>query len=376
MRIRRGLFILALGCLALVVLSNVARHAVIRQPLVDNNITLGQAYQLDGQLDDDLAALAETIDLKAGSMVHGDAALIGQTITISGRINGDLTAVGESLYIDPSAEITGSATFLVKEVTIDGRVDGDLNMRGESLKIKTHANLTGDIFACSGTIAYEGNIRSDQIQSCDASETLTNLENSNILRDTNITLPPLNIHLGSVQKSPVVGWLFSVLGALTLSGLSILAVVIFPRQISHMEESIRANPRSLGGVGFMVFLLAIGISFAFAVILAILPPLGVLLIPVYFIAGLIFFGMTLAGWITVALLFGDLLLRRFTRTAFPPLVTAAVGNFTLFFLWQILLLVPLAALLALVVPASIGLGAAVLTRVGTKPSHKSYFVQG
>ncbi len=374
MRIRRGLFILGLGCLLLVVLANAVRHTVMRQPLVDSSsVALGQSYQLDGQLDDDLAALAETIDLNAGSVVHGDAALIGGTITINGRINGDLTAVGESLLLGPAAEIMGEATFLVKEVTINGRVDGVINMRGENLQINPEATLAGDIFACTSTLNYDNNLRSEQVRPCDESETLANLDSGDIFNDPDFTLPPLNIHVGN---SPAVGWLFSILGALALSGLSILAVVIFPRQVSHMEESIRANPRSLGQIGFMVFLLVIGISFAFAVILAILPPLGVLLIPVYFIGALIFFGMTLAGWITVALLFGDLLLRRFTRTAFPPLVTAAVGNFTLFLIWQFLLLIPLAALLALVIPTSIGLGAAVLTRMGTKPSHKSYFVQG
>jgi len=374
MRIRRGLLFLGLGCLALVIVSNIVRQAVTRQPLIDSSgIALGQSYQLDGQLDDDLAALAETIDLKLGSIVQGDAALIGGTITINGRVNGDLTAVGESLLIGPAAEITGSATFLVKEVKIDGRVDGIINMRGENLQINSTAHLNGEIFACAGTIAYEGSLRPEQIRPCSESEALEYLDRGDIFRDAGITLPPLNIHVGN---SPATGWLFSILGALAFSGLSILAVVIFPRQISHMEESIRANPRGLGGVGFMVFLLAIGISFAFAVILAIVPPIGVLLIPVYFIGGIIFFGMTLAGWITVALLFGDLLLRRFTRTAFPPLVTAAVGNFALFFFWQILLLIPLAALLLLAIPTSIGLGAAVLTRMGTKPSHKSYFVQG
>jgi cytoskeletal protein CcmA (bactofilin family) len=374
MRIRRGLLILGLGCLLLVVLANAVRHAVIRQPLVDSSsVALGQSYQFDGQLDDDLAALAETIDLKAGSVVHGDAALIGGTITINGRINGDLTAVGESLSLGPTAEIMGEATFLVNEVVIDGRVDGVINVRGENLKINPDAKLAGDIFACTSTLSYDNNLRSEQVRPCNESETLANLDSGDIFHDADITLPPLNIHVGN---SPAAGWLFSILGALALSGLSILAVVIFPRQVSHMEESIRANPRSLGQIGFMVFLLAIGISFAFAVILAILPPLGVLLIPVYFIAALIFFGMTLAGWITVALLFGDLLLRRFTRTAFPPLVTAAVGNFTLFLVWQFLMYIPLAALLALAIPTSIGLGAAVLTRMGTKPSHRSYFVQG
>lgn len=371
---RRGLLFLGLGCIALVVLANTLRDAVMRQPLVDSgSVALGQSYQLDGQHDDDLAALAETIDLKAGSIVYGDAALIGGTITVDGRINGDLTAVGESLLLGPEAEITGEATFLVREVTISGRIHGALNVRGEHLQINPDAKLTGDIFACAGNIVFQENLRVGQVRPCSESETLAHLESGDVFRDTDIALPPLNIRIGS---SPGVGWLISILSALALSGLSVLAVVIFPRQISHMEESIRANPRGLGGIGFMMFLLAIGISFAFAVLLAIVPPLGVLLIPVYFIAALIFFGMLLAGWVTTALLFGDLLLRRFTRTAFPPLVAAAVGNFTFFFLWQILLFVPFAALLALAVPTSIGLGAVIFTRIGTKPSHKSYFVQG
>src|SRR5690606_30075795 len=142
---------------------------------------------------------------------------------------------------------------------------------------------------------------------------------------------------------------------------------------------VHTGPRSLGGTGLMMMALAAGVTFALIAAVVAVPPLGLVLVPVYVLAALVFFGMALAGWITITLVIGDFLLRRIGRVALPPLVIAAVGNLTLLLVWNLLALHPttrILGLIGLIGLGTIGLGATFITRLGTRPVHRSYLVQG
>jgi hypothetical protein len=94
---------------------------------------------------------------------------------------------------------------------------------------------------------------------------------------------------------------------------------------------------------------------------------------------LLFCGMLLAGWITVTLIIGDLILQRMGRSNLPPLVIAAVGNISMLLAWNLLALNSVsrfAAFLVLLVLGTVGLGATFTTRLGTRPAYRSYLVQG
>ena len=114
-------------------------------------------------------------------------------------------------------------------------------------------------------------------------------------------------------------------------------------------------------------------------VLAKLPVLGLLLLPVGLIAGVVVFGMVLTGWIALALLLGDWLVRRLVRHTLPPLITVVLGSAALFVLWHILALVPfgsLAGLAVMLLLGAVGLGATLSTVMGTRSMRRSYFVQG
>jgi hypothetical protein len=103
------------------------------------------------------------------------------------------------------------------------------------------------------------------------------------------------------------------------------------------------------------------------------------LIPLFLIVAVLFFGMVLTGWITITLITGNLILNRLGRVTLPPLVIAAVGNVSLLLVWNVLALNTYGRLCAgiiLLVLGAIGLGATFVTRMGTRPLHRSYLVQG
>jgi hypothetical protein len=130
----------------------------------------------------------------------------------------------------------------------------------------------------------------------------------------------------------------------------------------------------------MMILLAVGITVALALVVVSVPPLGIILVPVYLLIALLFFGMVLTGWITITLITGDMLLRRLGRVnTLPPLIIAAVGNISLLLVWNILALNEygrLGGTIILILLGSVGLGATLITRMGTRPLHRRYLVQG
>jgi hypothetical protein len=372
---RKGLFVLALGIIGVVVLATAARQALTRQPLLrSTQVKLEQSYILVGPVTEDLVVLAEVIHLQPDSRVTGNVALIGDMVQVNGPIEGDLTVLADTVLVGPEGHISGSATLLVDEATVAGQIDGRLHVRGDQITMLPDARIGGTVFVCAGSW-NDSREDAPPPRSCDESDLWSSTRTLAAVSDPNFVLPLLNVTISGAA----LAILSTALGSLALSGLSILAVVLFPRQISHIEEAVHTGPRSLGGTGLMMIALAAGVTFALIAAVVAVPPLGLVLVPVYVLAALVFFGMALAGWITVTLVIGDFLLRQIGRAALPPLVIAAVGNLTLLLVWNLLALHPttrIFGLIGLIGLGTVGLGATFITRLGTRPVHRSYLVQG
>jgi hypothetical protein len=141
----------------------------------------------------------------------------------------------------------------------------------------------------------------------------------------------------------------SATGSLVLGGLAVLAVTLFPRRVSLMAEAVRRRPGRLSRMGLALGLLLLGLSAVYLVLLAAVPLLGLLLLPLPLLLSMAFLGLAAGGWITLALV------------------------------WNALLLLPYGgwlALAALLVCGVVGMGAAASTHLGARALHESYFVQG
>ncbi|MBZ0296651.1 MAG: polymer-forming cytoskeletal protein [Anaerolineae bacterium] len=366
MRIRRLFIILIVAIVLMIVLANFARQAAVSASLVDTeNIIIQGDYDLNQSVTDDLVVVAERIMLQPDSLISGDAALVGGDILLNGAVGGDLTALAESLHLGPTTSINGNALLLVSDVTLDGQIDGEVNLRGETVTIGPEARLGTEVYVCAEEIIDQ---RADAVplRPCQESALMDAMDSLHTLQNLGGRGAPLAI-------------LLSFFSSLGLSGLAILSVAIFPRHVSHIEEAIRANATSVGTVGFMLILLLAGLGFTLLLVIAALPLLAIILLPVYLFVALVFLGMTLAGWVTVSLIIGDLLVARLGRTPLPPLVMAAFGSLAMVLGLHVLLLNPITrwvALVILLILCSIGLGAALITRIGTRPVYRSYLVQG
>lgn len=360
MRSIRGLLVLAIIAGALVALLNAARLR-LETPWSSGSVVVQSQYRLDTVIAGSLTVFGETITLGPQSAVGGQAALVGDFIHLAGVVSGDLTAIGSTVALAPETVIEGDALLLADSITLDGQISGKVYVRASDVVIHSTANISGALYICgSVTDARAG---AAPPLPCNAS-----------------TLSSWTALGSSPQAFFALGLEFTLFTSLVLSGLTVLAVTLLPRRISYMTEALRRQPRRLSLLGLALSLLTLGLGALYLVLLAALPLLGLLLLPAVLAVALALLGLAASGWVMLALLVGDFLLRGLARASVPPLVSAAAGSTVLAIVWNALLFAPLAgawpALAMLFVLYAAGLGTGVVTRLGTRPLQDSYLVQG
>lgn len=372
MNSRRYWLLLASIVLALLVLGAVSRYWVSTQEIdIESGLKLASEFTLADDFSGDLVVMAGNIRLEPESRVQGDASLIGATISIDGTIDGDLTTMGDSLTLLPGSHISGDVSLVGSNVTLGGRIDGSVRITSDHLTVLPDAQINGTISPCATTIT-DNRSEAAALVPCEHPP-ISVFDMLVSMRQPMDTLSTTQSAISGNVLLPLV------LGSLGLAGFSTLVVAMFPRQISRIEEAIRLRPGGLFGAGFAVFLLVFGLSAALIVILAVLPPVGLLLLPIYALAGIVGLALLIAGMVTLSLVIGDWLIHRVSRVSQPPLITVALGSLVLSLLLVLLALAPFGfalGVIALLTFSSVGVGAALFTRMGTRSLQRSYFVQG
>ncbi len=367
----RKLLVFAAVILAVLVIGGATSRAVLNRATSNNNDApvFISAYNLDGVKSDDLFVIADNAHLLAGSHIEADASLIGRSgVTINGQVDGDLTVMSGSITMGKGALIKGDAVLIGNSITLDGQISGDLKIVAENLSINPEASFKGELDICTNHLMNEksGNI---SIRQC----------------GTNELAGWQSIRTGLFAARPFTGGfsfaVFVVVGLITLglAALSGLIVTIFPRRFGQMSEAIRSLPRRASRIGCLTLLMAVMVVGLLVMIIAVLPPVGLVLMPILALFMLPLGILFVIGWMTMALLAGDWLLRRFARRASPPMLTVIAGSLGLYVVWTLLGVLPFGFLLSALVMGllgAVGLGAAIMTRVGSRSASPSYFVQG
>mgnify|MGYP006952610017 CR=1 FL=1 len=355
----------------LLTLAAAARPRVVQQPLVDaDNIGFRESFTLSDTLDDSLFMMANTVTLEETSRVTGDAAFIAETVTVNGRVDGDLTVTGGTVILGGGASVGGDLLLIGGTAALGGRVEGNLSVSGARLTIAPEAEIQGTFSACVETLT-DGRERGDTLQPCNLASMTGAFE----------AFQPFTRGASFLSPDPVVvGLISTAFVSLALAGLATLAATVFPRQISHIEEAIRVTPRHQVITGVMTLLFIVGVGSGFIFLLAKVPAVGVVLFPVLIVGGLALLGVTLIGLVTLAIVLGEWMLGRISPAgAFPPLIAAGAGSATLSLLLHLPVFLPYGALVSVVfilLLSTVAVGAALTTRLGTRPLRQSTFVQG
>ncbi|MCZ2094840.1 MAG: polymer-forming cytoskeletal protein [Anaerolineae bacterium] len=367
----RNFLVFAGAVVGILILALLVRQPFLQRATPDEKNVIFESYTLTERHAGDLAIFGGTVALDVGSRVGGSASLLGDTIAVAGAVEGDLGAIGDTLIVNPGAQIAGNANLLGTAVTFGGTVAGDLHISAEQVTILPGARISGVVDVCAENLT-------DQRVDVPAPTCINNGINPFAaliaLRETSLGGSTLGARLDTLATMGI-----AIVGMVMLTGFSVLLVTFFPRQISHIEEAMRARPRGFGGVGIAVYALAVGVFFGMILLLATIPPVGLLLIPVFLILVLALVVLTMTGLVTAVIMIGDWLLSRVSKFPTPPLIAAVAGSLALSVGLAAVALLPFGfaiSVLLLGLFSSVGLGASLFTRIGTRPVGRTYFIQG
>jgi cytoskeletal protein CcmA (bactofilin family) len=295
--------------------------------------------EIPGKVTGDLNAWVQSADL-SGKMGDG-ARVFCQDLSVTGEIDGDLIAVCASVVIDRSAHITGDLDAKGANIDVRGIVDGDID-------------ATGGEITFSGKAGGNAKLKADVVEVDPGAHVAGDLEYTSRER---VNIDTSKVAGGSVSYSPekprptvsrhgVMKW-FMMMATALLSGLA--AIAIFRQSAAGIVATVRSDGLKSAGIGFIT-LIVVPVAAALSCILIITIPAAILVLLAYAL-------LVYLAQMPVAVLLGDLVLKRLGQAGTSPFVALAVGVPILYLLFA----VPIIGKIALFATIFTGFGAIVIT---------------
>ncbi len=326
---------------------------------------------------------------------NGDVVAVGSSVTIRGKVNGDVVALGGDAFV--RGTVNGDLVAIGGNIDLDGTVSGDAVSLGGTITLSSTTEINGDLVAIGGSLEKpEGATIHGEIVSLNPNlgEMIRALSDKipgimGKLEDMDIDVP----HEGKMHErhrrrhkdeSPMDHFFNYIFFLLALGGLAVihmLAALLFEKPTRRVAAALAGDFWKAAGFGllaaicFIPLLAFLGISI-----------IGIPIIPLLFL--LIFVSMIM-GVSAVSLLLSERLypalkkpqpgVAKSVGAGFAVLcvffivgkvLTPLGGFFTLF--GVILIMTNLMLLFAGIL---MGLGAVIMTRLGTR-SHLAIVVSG
>ncbi len=326
----------------------VAGSSIVIDGTVNGDLwAAGQEITINGTVNGSIVAAARTITISGE--VDRAARLAGETLTINGNIKGDLFAFASKANISGSAVIDGDIIFGAGSSYIDGQVGGNIKGGGGEVRISNGVGgditLNADALHIKDTANIQGNLTY-------TSESEADIEpDAKIGGTTTHNIPVVEEH---GKKGFATGLTGKVLGFFMILVIGIIIVVIFPRKMTSLANSIQTKPwwSLLWGA---VILIVTPIAAIIICITVIGIPVGLIALALYGIA-------IYLSSIVVALLIGRLILGRFSEVERKSMLIAALAIGLV--ILSILRLIPVAGFYIGLLIIIFGLGSLISSRVG------------
>jgi cytoskeletal protein CcmA (bactofilin family) len=311
---------LAVASILAIVLALVVPVAALAAGPKDGQVIFGGTFTLSaGQsVDGDLLVVGGVVTLEQGSSVHGDTVLFGGTISVDGEIQGNLAAMGGTVGIGPNAVI-----------------HGDVMRFGAVVSIDEAATIEGEVFS-----------------------------------EETFDIPPLDwrfvrptilpFQMWSSAWSPAFSVLWFTARVLLMAALAVLVVMFWPEPTRRVARAIVEQPLPSGGIGMLTLIVVPFLLLALA--------FTICLIPVSVLGLVVFGAAALFGVVAAGLEVGQRIALMF-RWELHPAAAAGLGTLVLSIVlggFSELPCIGVFGWLATFLVASLGVGAVVLTRFGSR----------
>lgn len=224
-------------------------------------------------------SMFDSVTVREGETVDGDVGSVFSSVDVRGTVNGNVFSVFSSV------SIAGN-----------GKVNGDVTSVFSSIGVHDNALVTG-----SATSVFSSIDRDATAQIRGAQTTGTANGEFDWPHEWTVEGP----HMTPATRS-TASWIGRILGgvfsALLLAGLGVLLVVLFPRRVEVVRDTIVESPWASLGVGFLGLLLSLPLA-----LIMLITCIG------FFIVAFGTFAATLFGLVAIGLWVGD----RVTDVAAP-----------------------------------------------------------
>ena len=283
----------------------------------------------------------------------------GDFVLESGEVlSGDLVLFGGNATLQEESRVIGDVFLMGGNVTVAGEVTGDVVLLGGNVELLPTANVHGDAVAIGGSLTRAAGARvGGQV-----------VEGGEIVGPFEFTLPfdfrfPSHRTIGPfdslrIGRSLVLNLVWFGFVSLLAAAVAVLVVMFWPEPTDRTGRAAIAQPILGGGLGFLTIVVA-----PFVIIML---AITILLFPVSIAGFVLVMSAGLFGWIALGLEVGKRLAEAFKWELQPP-AAAGLGTLVLtLVIGSIGLILPCVGWLAPFLVASIGLGAVMLTRFGSR----------
>jgi len=233
-------------------------------------IAAGKIIRVNGPVNGSIIAIGGTVNIN-GEVTHA-VRVLGETMNISGTIGRDLLVAGGEVSLASTAEIGSDLLLGAGTALIDGLIKGDINSGVESLTIASTSSIQGKLTYISEN---EANIQSGAQIMGPITHKLPDVK-ERIAVGTH-QLPGLKERLTPAGLwGKVIGFLMSLV-------LGIIIILLAPRRVKAVTESIRTRPWASLGWGAIILIFT-PIAALIVCITIIGLPLGLITLVLYSIA--------------------------------------------------------------------------------------------
>jgi cytoskeletal protein CcmA (bactofilin family) len=275
----------------------------------DGTLVIGEVYTLasDQVLFGDVVVIGSSFTMEEGATIHGHITLIGSTTAISGKVIGDIFILGGSTTLTSSAAINGNIDQLFHEIDIEPGAD-----------------ILGTIDTYSNPFAF---------------------------RQTWKGISTIFPYLANPERVLTSRMISSIAFCL----LACLITYLLPKPTQNSIRTIRNQPGTSWGIGFLALLLVPLIILILAITIC-LAPIALVLAVLFMIA-------MLFGWIALATIIGEKFNQWFYLRMAPVLQTL-VGSMLISVGISLLTLIPCLGIAISMLMGCYGLGGVIISRFG------------
>lgn len=279
--------------------------------------------------------------LSGGKFVFGDT----YTLRTGETLRGDLTIFGGNVMMEEGSRVEGDVSIVGGNVSIAGSVTGDLTVLGGNAHLLASARVDGDEAVFAGNVLKEPGavVRGRTSRAPAAFPT-----------PSPPTPPGAPVFPRDFRPSFDASPLGTIAGIALITVFAMLAVMLFPTNTARALDALREQALFAGVIGASTWV-------AVPLVLVLLT-VTICLIPFALVLGVVWGVAVLFGWSVMARMTGGMLMAGFGRSDWTLAGQTAAGALLL----AVLGAVPVLGVLIGFVVSSVGVGALVLSRFGTR----------